>query len=310
MSEPPTSEPSMSEPSMSEPSMAEPSTSEPLTPEPSMPDRSMAEARVWSRRFLALVADLGMTEPLRAGRHLARAGAVVSLRRSGNLVVALVRDGDERVHKSRIAFGRLAGGDWSRIERALGARAGYAASLLLGTIPADIDAVVADLGLSLLPTGDDDLVMDCSCDDWQRPCAHAAAACHELARHLELDPFEVLALRGRERDVLLDGVRTYWAAPITPSGPGPDGADGADAGVVGARPGGSPPDEELPADAQEFWAAALPTAPGAGTRAPGTPVPGEAGSLLDEYGPLVVGSSDDLRDRLRPAYQRFADGSQ
>ena len=290
-------------------------------PEPSPdergPDKRVAagragpEPRQWSRRFLTLVADLGLTESLRAGRYLARAGAVVSLRRSGNLVVALVRDEDEKVHKARIAFGRLAGGDWSRIERALGARAGYAASLLVGTVPADLDEVVAGLGLSLLPTGNDDLAMDCSCDDWRRPCAHAAAACHELARHLERDPFELLALRGRERDVLLDGVRTYWSAPAEAREPTPGRPP---------WPDGPAPDSELPSDAEEFWA--RPSAPELSARVPSAqvpsdlvpsdlaePVPREAGSILDEYGPLAVGASGDLRDRLRPAYQRFADGS-
>ncbi|WP_101829761.1 SWIM zinc finger family protein [Frankia canadensis] len=264
----------------------------------------------WSRRFLALIEELGMTGAVRGGRRLVRAGAVISVRRSGNLVVALVRDGEDEVHKARLAFGTFSGGQWARLERALAARAGYAASLLAGTVPADIDRVFTALGLSPLPTGADDLAMDCSCPDWQRPCAHLAAACHALAEHLDRDPFEVLALRGRERDVLLDGLRTHRGipAPVPDTQPGEaateaDGSSTAapDPGVFWTggilRPvddlgssgdGGSGADAESGADA------------GSG-RVPAGPPDG----LLDQCGPLVVDGSADLRDVLRPAYAAF-----
>ncbi|CAO5146640.1 SWIM-type domain-containing protein [Frankia sp. AiPs1] len=228
---------------------------------PSRDDRSNRESSAhsaWSRRFLTLIEDLGMTAALRDGRRLARTDAVLDLRRTGNLVVARVRhpdadahtrpttrarpdvdarpnahtrpdaharpDADARpaeIHKARLAVRTFTGGDWARIERALASRAGYAASLLAGMVPPEIDRLFAALGLSPLPTGADDLAMDCTCTDWQRPCAHLAAACHALARHLDHDPFELLALRGRERDVLLDSLRTYRTVPV----PAPEAAE-------------------------------------------------------------------------------------
>ncbi len=261
------------------------------------------DASLWSRRFLTLIDDLGMAAPLRDGRRLARTGAVLGLRRSANLVVARVRHPDEEIHKARLAVRTFSGGDWARIERALAARAGYAASLLAGSVPAEIDRAFAALGLSPLPTGADDLAMDCSCTDWQRPCAHLAAACHDLARHLDHDPFEVLALRGRERDVLLDGLRTYRSVPVAL----PETADAhadADGPIAAAVPGTAAPDAVLPAAPEAFWSSPTDLRPGAESEA-GTP-DGGGDCVLHRCGPLTLDAAGDLRELLRPAYAAFA----
>ena len=128
----------------------------------------MAESR-WSARFLALIEGMSPPEPLRAGRALARTEAVLSVRRSGNLVVAMVRDQGEDLHKARLAVRTFGDADWGRVERALASQARYAAALLAGSMPAGVEDVFAVLGLSLLPTRADDLAMDCTCADWQRP---------------------------------------------------------------------------------------------------------------------------------------------
>jgi uncharacterized Zn finger protein len=287
-----------------------------------------ASARTaWSRRFLALIEELGMTGAVRDGRRLVRAGAVTSVRRAGNLVVAMVRDADDAVyvdaahgdsvHKARLAFGTFSGGQWARVERALAARAGFAASLLAGAVPPEIDRVFAALGLSPLPTGADDLAMDCSCRDWRRPCAHLAAACHALAEHLDRDPFEVLALRGRERDVLLDGLRTYRGVPVPAPGPVPDGST-----LVDGRPdrnpdGGASPSSAAgpdrtpapPTDTIAFWSSPtrLPGATGSETPDTGGAQDEDTrpDAILDRCGPLIVDASGDLRDALRPVYGAF-----
>lgn len=51
--------------------------------------------------------------------------------------------------------------------------------------------------LSLLPEYGGDIAMDCTCQRWPMPCAHLAAACYALARSFDIDPFGVLAWRGR-----------------------------------------------------------------------------------------------------------------
>ena len=57
----------------------------------------------WSRRFLDVIEGLGLAEALRGGRRLVRTEAVLDLRRSGNLVVAMVRGRDDETVKARLA---------------------------------------------------------------------------------------------------------------------------------------------------------------------------------------------------------------
>nr|MDT0666350.1 hypothetical protein [Micromonospora sp. DSM 115978] len=148
----------------------------------------------------------------------------------------------------------------------------------------------------------------CSCDDWLQPCAHVAAACYQLASMLDADPFELLALRGREREPLLDALRRRRPDPSAPS----RSQLRTDAAST-----------SLPVDATRFWATAAPTA-GARWRArqlaasapatgsgsgkdSGTGTDGDErpDDLLDRCGPLVVDGSGDVRALLRPAYRAF-----
>ena len=57
--------------------------------------------------------------------------------------------------------------------------------------------------------------MDCTCPDSTVPCKHLAAVFYLLAERFDADPFAVLALRGRDRETVLDELRP--AAPGRPS---------------------------------------------------------------------------------------------
>ncbi|WP_045878622.1 hypothetical protein [Pseudofrankia sp. DC12] len=268
----------------------------------------MADRSWWSSRFLALIEGMSPPEPLRAGRALARTEAVLSVRRSGNLVVAMVRDQREDLHKTRLAVRTFGDTDWGRIERALASQARYAAALLAGSMPPDIEDAFALLGLSLLPTRADDLAMDCTCADWQRPCAHLVAACHRLGESMDLDAFALLALRGRERDALLTGIRRLRPASASSSGGAqPYVWSGGWPQVAAGQPGGGTTDETgepLPSSPSAFWSAPV-SAGGSGVRSEDHG-PARPDILLDLCGPLVVEPLGDLREELRPAYRVFA----
>jgi uncharacterized Zn finger protein len=264
----------------------------------------------WSSRFLALVEGMTLPDPLRAGRALARTEAVAGVRRSGNLVVAMVRDQGEDLHKARLAVRAFGDGDWRRAEEALAAQARFAAALLAGSMPDGIEEVLASLGLSLFPTRADDLAMDCTCADWQRPCAHLVASCHRLAEVVDLDPFALLALRGRERDALFDGIRrARQRFDPTSAGrvrrfawPSVVAAEPDRPAVAPENAGAA--EDALPNEIAAFWAADRPAyrweAP------PGARASVRPDILLDLCGELTVEPSGDLREALRPAYQVFA----
>lgn len=166
----------------------------------------------WSRRFVAVLEDIGLGNRLQRGRAYARKGQVISLEVAPGMVVARVQGSRSRPYRVRIgvvAYGKSA---WAALERALAANASYAATLLAGEMPGDIEDVFAALGLSLFPATADDLSLDCSCPDGAVPCKHIAAVFYLLAETFDDDPFAILAWRGREREDLLANLRAARSA--------------------------------------------------------------------------------------------------
>ena len=272
----------------------------------------------WSARLLEIAEGMSLPDPLRAGRALVRTEAVLSVRRTGNLVVAMVRDQQEELHKARLAVRPFTATDWGRIEEALAAQARYAAVLLAGSMPVGLEKAVGALGLSLFPTRADDLAMDCTCADWQRPCAHLVASFYQLADEVDLDPFTLLALRGRERDALLGEIRRL--RPAAAPEPGTDGQPHAwpppaaarlsapTVGREGEAPVSGQSPTTLPNTVSEFWSSPVPVPTSAGPREAGSrPAPARPDVLLDLCGPLAAEpGGDDLRGWLRPAYLAFS----
>jgi hypothetical protein len=219
---------------------------------------------------------------------------------SSSLVTALVRGSDDRTYRARIAVRAFDGADWTRVERQLSRQAYYAAKLMAGQMPADIERVFARYGLRLFPDRADDLAMDCTCPDWQVPCRHLAAACHVLAESFDTDPFGILAWRGRGRDELLARLRELRVGPAAPV-PG------------GVTPDTRPSDEPV----DTFWTAGGVPAPTGGAPAGGrsgdggVAVPGSvrrSDALLDQLdSPGLTLGRHQIVDLLRPAYRILAD---
>lgn len=233
----------------------------------------------WSHQFIAMLESLRMGTTFSVGRRYARAGNVRSLTISSSVVTALVLDEDGDTYRPRIAVRAFSAADWARIERALSAEARYAAKLLAGQLPDDLDRLLQGFGLSLFPQSLADLVMDCDCPGWQKPCRHLTAACYVLAEEFDNDPFTILAWRGKGRDELLEQLRSHRVSPtrhIAPATPEPAG----------------PP---------AFWAAG-PRLPKPVEPLPGTVVRSDA--LLDQLDrlELTVGRFE-VGDLLRAVYR-------
>ena len=76
----------------------------------------------------------------------------------------------------------------------------FAARLLAGEVPAELEAVFDGAGVPLLPRTWNDLHASCSCPDCENPCKHIAAVLYVFADRLDDDPWLLLAWRGRTRD--------------------------------------------------------------------------------------------------------------
>lgn len=117
---------------------------------------------------------------------------------------------------------------WAALDEALGAQVRFAAGLLAGEVPPELEDVCAEAGFSLFPTTWADLRATCSCPDWENPCKHIASVLYVFADQLDGDPWLLLEWHGRSRDDLLaflgastdddpngrDGLPVWW--PLTP----------------------------------------------------------------------------------------------
>jgi uncharacterized Zn finger protein len=160
----------------------------------------------WSQRFIEVLEAMGMGSRLQRGKNYARRGQVISLEVAPGLVNAQVQGSRARPYRVRIGITAFDKGQWSQIEGALAEDALFAAALLAGEMPADIEDVFDSVGLALFPAVTRELSLDCSCPDDAVPCKHLAATFYLLAEAFDEDPFVILAWRGRERDDLLENL--------------------------------------------------------------------------------------------------------
>lgn len=244
----------------------------------------------WSARFIQVLTSIGVGGRLDRGRTYARAGQVLELRTGAGTVLATVQGSRPRPYDVRIGLPTYGKVEWAQIEQAMADSAWYAAKLLAGEMPKDIEEVFTSVGLTLFPGDVRDLTMDCSCPDHVVPCKHLAAVFYLLAESFDDDPFAILALRGRDRETLLENIRARrGGASIAPSGDSEP------------QPAGGAPTLASRLDSYFVAAGELPML--VASSAP-------PDAVLDQLPPIdVTVRGKSLVDLLRPAYQTLADPS-
>lgn len=166
----------------------------------------------WSKRFLAAIESVMVGGRLGRGRTYARRGQVLDLVIAPGMIEAGVQGSRSTPYRVRLAMPVIPEADWDLIVAALGAQAGYAARMLAGDLPAEVEELFSAEGASLLPAPNARLTTDCSCPDWANPCKHVAAVCYLVAEEFDREPFAILRWRGRDRDALLGQLRQLRSA--------------------------------------------------------------------------------------------------
>lgn len=253
----------------------------------------------WSRRFIDLLESFRLGGRLDRGRRYARAGQVLDLQVAAGLVSARVQGSRVRPYRVRLETPVLAAPDWDRVEQAMAGRAAFAARLLAGEMPHDIEETFAAAGVSLFPASPRNLASSCSCPDWSNPCKHVAAVYYLLAEAFDDDPFLIFAWRGRTRSELLGRLRALRGSDTSPAeAPGMSGAGGPGPGDAG----GLVPPLEVPPLAESldrFWSAGDLDALRIRPRAAEVP-----DALLRQLDPPAVDvAGRDLAELLTPAYR-------
>jgi uncharacterized Zn finger protein len=161
----------------------------------------------WSKRFLDAIESTMAGGRSTRGRSYARGGQVLELTVSAGRFTALVQGTRRTPYRVEVAMRAADDDEWGRVVTALAGQAGYAARLLAGEIPHELEDVFAAQGVPLLPSRTSRLATDCTCPDWANPCKHVGAVCYLVAEEFDRDPFTLLAWRGRSREQLLGALR-------------------------------------------------------------------------------------------------------
>ena len=165
----------------------------------------------WSRRFIELLESFGVGSRLKRGRNYARSGQVVELEIEHGVVLAKVQGSRYSPYRVRIRFKALSENQWRRAEKAMASQALSLAKLLAGEMPHDIEDLFASCKLALFPRSAGELAATCTCPDWENPCKHIAATYYILAERFDEDPFLIFTWRGRDREELVERLRTRRA---------------------------------------------------------------------------------------------------
>lgn len=158
----------------------------------------------WSRRWIDVLESFHMGARLGRGRSYARRGQVVSIDVQKGVVTAKVQGTRRTPYSVKIRLNPISDKNWDKVAEVMASQAIFAAKLLSGEMPQNIEDAFAKAKVPLFPTSGKDLNTDCSCPDWANPCKHIAAVYYLLAERFDGDPFLIFKLRGRSRDEIIE----------------------------------------------------------------------------------------------------------
>src|SRR2546426_10793961 len=105
----------------------------------------------WARRWIAVLEGLELGGRLGRGRSYARRGQVVSIAIDKGRVEAGVQGSRPEPYQVTLQIETLSAAAWQRAAAALAGEVRFAASLLAGEMPPDVEEAFRSAGLSLFP---------------------------------------------------------------------------------------------------------------------------------------------------------------
>jgi hypothetical protein len=183
----------------------------------------------WSRRFIEVLESYGLGARMQRGRRYARSGQVLTMEVRTSVIAAQVQGSRPTPYLVTLSLPEPSRTQWEAIDASMASKVGFAARLLGGEVPPDLEGLFDAAGVALFPPTWSALRAECSCPDWENPCKHIAAVLYLFADRLDDDPWLLLAWRGRTREQVLDGlavgpttpdVGDHPVAPWWPFGPG------------------------------------------------------------------------------------------
>jgi uncharacterized Zn finger protein len=199
----------------------------------------------WSGRWLAALERLVDPARLSRGRSYARSGQVLNLDIQPGRIESRVQGSAPRPYRVKIEIKPLSEKDWERVTDAMSQQAIFAAKLLAGEMPQNIEDAFSAAKVTLFPASRGDLKTRCSCPDYSNPCKHIAAVYYLLGEQFDGDPFLLFRLRGKTKDEIMSLLRTRRAQVAI--------SEEEQAAAAPAPAAPEEPDEPLEADPDRFW---------------------------------------------------------
>ena len=244
----------------------------------------------WSQRFTAVLEGYGLGPRMERGRRYARSGKVTDLVVKAGRLEARVQGSRATPYRVSVRSEAASKAQWRSLELLFATRLGWAAQLLAGEVPANLEAAFAEAGVALFPRRWGDLQVRCGCPDDAEPCKHIAAVLYVFAQQLDGDPWLLLAWHGRDRQTLLQALQQ-----------GPAGV-----AASGGKAGG---DEALNSELESlppWWPAGLRSRPDPRLQPPDPLPPDPPERALQRLGPLELpGAPPDWQERLAEMYRQL-----
>lgn len=244
----------------------------------------MTEQTPWHDRLRRPLEELDfpavLTPDALSGRH----GRIAAVVIGPGAAIAHVRLTRQRSYEVRVGIPTFGKQVWTAVTRAAAEHEPTAATLLNGQVPEDIGALFGAAGVALFPQSAGELSLDCTCPGTKVPCGHLVVGMAALMDRFDTDPFAIFALRGRDRDALIEEIRRHSGPSVT-------------AFTVAEEPGL----EDVMDDFFGWGTAGAVTGSGTAPARPGGPH-----GLLDEVPRLsVVVRGTQAGELLRPLYRAF-----
>ncbi|BAZ28469.1 zinc finger SWIM domain-containing protein [Cylindrospermum sp. NIES-4074] len=161
----------------------------------------------WSQRWLDLLDAYRFKKRLERARNYSRQGNVLSIEFKGAKVLAKVQGSEVEPYKVSLSLDPFSEEEWGYVIETMSKRAIFAAKLLAGEMPQNIEEVFTSNGLSLFPFTLSDVHSKCSCPDKVNPCKHVGAVYYQLGDRFSEDPFVLFQLRGRTKEQIISDLR-------------------------------------------------------------------------------------------------------
>ncbi|MDB9444948.1 SWIM zinc finger family protein [Anabaena sp. CS-542/02] len=168
----------------------------------------------WSQKWLELLDSYRFKKRLERARNYSRQGNVLNIEFKGAKVLARVQGSETQPYRVSLSIDHFTEEEWGYVIENMSQRAIFAAKLLAGEMPQNIEEVFTANGLSLFPFTLSDVHSKCSCPDKANPCKHIGAVYYQLGDRFSEDPFVLFQLRGRTKEQIISDLRQLRGAKV------------------------------------------------------------------------------------------------